>query len=73
MCVPLVTVDLFATGKNKAKKAKYVSTVAPLQDGEMLTDTTGKKWTPVRLLSQSPTELTYEGEMAKKPLYLYFE
>lgn len=57
-----VTVDLFVTGKNKAKKGKHMSAVAPLQDGEMLTDTTGKKWTPVKLLSQSTTELTYEGE-----------
>lgn len=36
--------------------------VEPLQDEEVLTDTTGKKWTPVKLLSQSTTELTYEGE-----------
>lgn len=53
---------LLATGKNKAKKGKYVLAVEPLQDGEVLTDTTGKRWTPVKLLSQSTTELTYEGE-----------
>lgn len=56
--------ELFATGKNKAKKGKYVSAVAPLQNGEVLTDTTGKKWTLVKLLSRSTTELTYEGETA---------
>lgn len=57
-----VTVDLLAPGKNKAKKGKYMLAVEPLQDEEVLTDTTGKKWTPVKLLSQSTTELTYEGE-----------
>lgn len=57
-----VTVDLFAAGKNKAKKGKYVSAVEPLQDGEVLTDTTGRKWTLAKLLSQSTAELTYEGE-----------
>ncbi|XP_068433762.1 serine/threonine-protein kinase VRK3 isoform X2 [Clinocottus analis] len=47
-------------GKNKAKKAKYASAVEPLQEGEEVTDTTGKKWRLVKLLSQSTTELLYE-------------
>ncbi|TNN87469.1 Inactive serine/threonine-protein kinase VRK3 [Liparis tanakae] len=48
------------TAKNKAKKAKYASAVEPLQEGEEVTDTTGKTWRLVKLLSQSPTELVYE-------------
>lgn len=36
--------------------------VEPLQEGEEVTDTTGKKWKLVKLLSQSTTELIYEGE-----------
>uniref|UniRef100_H3CV98 VRK serine/threonine kinase 3 n=1 Tax=Tetraodon nigroviridis TaxID=99883 RepID=H3CV98_TETNG len=42
------------------KRAKSTSAVAPLQDGQMLTDTTGKKWSPAQLLRQSTTELIYE-------------
>ncbi|XP_028257689.1 serine/threonine-protein kinase VRK3 isoform X2 [Parambassis ranga] len=49
-----------ATGKNKAKKAKHAPTVEPLQEGEELTDTTGKKWKLIKLLIQSTTELMYE-------------
>ncbi|KAG8001522.1 Ras-related protein Rab-27A [Nibea albiflora] len=48
------------TGKGKAKKAKYAPAVEPLQEGEEVTDTTGKKWKLVKLLSQSTTELVYE-------------
>ncbi|XP_049574885.1 serine/threonine-protein kinase VRK3 [Syngnathus scovelli] len=44
-------------GQNKAKK---VAAVERLEDGEELTDTTGRKWTLVKLLSQIPTELLYE-------------
>ncbi|XP_019742171.1 serine/threonine-protein kinase VRK3 isoform X1 [Hippocampus comes] len=44
-------------GQNKAKK---VAAVERLEDGEELTDTTGRKWTLVKLLSQSLTELVYE-------------
>lgn len=51
-----------ATSKSKAKKAKHVSAVEPLQEGEEVTDTIGKKWKLVKLLSQSMTELIYEGE-----------
>ncbi|XP_029314222.1 serine/threonine-protein kinase VRK3 [Cottoperca gobio] len=47
-------------GKGKAKKARHGSTVEPLQEGEEVTDTTGKKWKLVKLLSQSTTELIYE-------------
>ncbi|XP_041791239.1 inactive serine/threonine-protein kinase VRK3 isoform X2 [Chelmon rostratus] len=47
-------------GKSKAKKAKHASAVVPLQEGEEVTDTTGKKWKLGKLLSQSTTELIYE-------------
>ncbi|XP_069549649.1 serine/threonine-protein kinase VRK3 [Brachyistius frenatus] len=47
-------------GKSKAKKAKHALAVEPLQEGEEVTDTTGKKWKLMKLLSQSTTELLYE-------------
>ncbi|XP_042351134.1 inactive serine/threonine-protein kinase VRK3 isoform X2 [Plectropomus leopardus] len=47
-------------GKSKAKKSKHTPAVEPLQEGEEVTDTTGKKWKLVKLLSQSSTELIYE-------------
>lgn len=50
------------TGKNKAKKAKHSSAVEPIEEGEDMTDTTGKKWKLMKLLSQSTTEVIYEGE-----------
>ena len=50
------------TGKGKVKKAKYVSAVEPLEEGEEVTDTTGKKWKLIKLLSQNTTEIIYEGE-----------
>uniref|UniRef100_A0A674MHF1 VRK serine/threonine kinase 3 n=1 Tax=Takifugu rubripes TaxID=31033 RepID=A0A674MHF1_TAKRU len=46
--------------KGKAKKVKYAPAVAPLQEGEELSDTTGRRWTLVKLLSQSATEVIYE-------------
>ncbi|XP_061622146.1 inactive serine/threonine-protein kinase VRK3 isoform X2 [Phyllopteryx taeniolatus] len=46
-----------ARGQSKAKK---VPAVERLEDGKELTDTTGRKWTLVKLLSQSLTELVYE-------------
>ncbi|XP_034419404.1 LOW QUALITY PROTEIN: inactive serine/threonine-protein kinase VRK3 [Cyclopterus lumpus] len=57
---PISSSPLKATAKSKAKKAKYASAVEPLQEGEEVTDTTGKKWRLVKLLSQSTTELIYE-------------
>lgn len=39
-----------------------MSAVEPLQDGEELTDMTGKKWKLVKLLSQTTTALIYKGE-----------
>lgn len=59
---PLGSDDSFAAGRNKAKRAKYMSAIAPLQEGEELTDTTGRKWTLGKRLSESTTELVYEGE-----------
>ncbi|XP_056268817.1 inactive serine/threonine-protein kinase VRK3 isoform X1 [Pseudoliparis swirei] len=57
---PISRSPLNATAKNKAKKAKHASAVEPLQEGEKVTDTTGKTWRLVKLLSQSTTELIYE-------------
>lgn len=51
-----------ATGKSKSKKAKLAPAVEPLQEDEEVTDTTGKKWKLVKLLSQSTTELIYKGK-----------
>ena len=51
-------------GKGKAKKAKHAPAVEPLEEGEEVTDTTGKKWKLVKLLSQSTTEVIYEGEIS---------
>ncbi|XP_062242563.1 inactive serine/threonine-protein kinase VRK3 isoform X2 [Platichthys flesus] len=49
-----------ATGKSKAKKAKHASAVEPLQEGEEVIDTSGKKWKLMKLLSQTPTEIFYD-------------
>ncbi|XP_061670110.1 inactive serine/threonine-protein kinase VRK3 [Syngnathoides biaculeatus] len=46
-----------ARGQSKGKKAPAVER---LDDGEELTDATGRTWTLVKLLSQSLTELVYE-------------
>lgn len=63
---------LFAfIGKSKSKKAKHASAVEPLQEGEEVTDTAGKKWKLVKLLSQSTTELLYEGETGSGNTGLY--
>ncbi|XP_033972372.1 inactive serine/threonine-protein kinase VRK3 isoform X1 [Trematomus bernacchii] len=58
-------------GKSKSKKAKHASAVEPLQEGEEVTDTAGKKWKLVKLLSQSTTELLYEGETGSGNTGLY--
>lgn len=52
-----------AVPKSKAKKSKLAPSVEPLQEGEVVTDTTGKKWKLAAVLSQTPTELIYEGEI----------
>uniref|UniRef100_A0A6Q2X964 Protein kinase domain-containing protein n=1 Tax=Esox lucius TaxID=8010 RepID=A0A6Q2X964_ESOLU len=52
--------------KGKAKKVKRVCAVEPLQEGEELCDTTGRKWRLVSLLSQSEAELFYGGEFTLK-------
>ncbi|KAM4630439.1 serine/threonine-protein kinase VRK3 [Polymixia lowei] len=44
----------------KAKKAKRVSALKPLVEGEEVTDITDRKWRLGKLLSQSTTELIYE-------------
>ncbi|XP_064869172.1 serine/threonine-protein kinase VRK3-like isoform X2 [Oncorhynchus nerka] len=48
-----------STVKGKAKKAKRVCAVEPLQEGEELCDTTGRKWRLLKLLSQSDAEMFY--------------
>ncbi|KAL1007295.1 hypothetical protein UPYG_G00084640 [Umbra pygmaea] len=48
-----------STVKGKVKKAKRVCVGEPLQEGEELCDTTGRKWRLVKLLSQSEAELFY--------------
>ncbi|KAM3877002.1 serine/threonine-protein kinase VRK3 [Diretmus argenteus] len=57
---PVVSFANPVTVKGKAKKAKRVSAVKPLEEEEELTDTTGRKWKLVKLLSQSTTELIYQ-------------
>ncbi|KAK0150040.1 Inactive serine/threonine-protein kinase VRK3 [Merluccius polli] len=47
-------------GKGKSKKARRVSAVKPLEEGEELTDTACRKWRPGKLLSQTTTDLIYE-------------
>ena len=55
-----------ATGRSKAKKSKHSTAVEPLQEGEEVTDKTGKKWELTKLLSQSTAELLYEGESCEE-------
>uniref|UniRef100_A0A3Q0QZG9 VRK serine/threonine kinase 3 n=1 Tax=Amphilophus citrinellus TaxID=61819 RepID=A0A3Q0QZG9_AMPCI len=55
-----------SAGKNKAKKAKHATSLEPLPEGEEVTDTTGKKWKLIKQLSQSTTELLYEGETERR-------
>lgn len=60
------------TGKSKAKKAKRTPTLEPLQEGEEVTDTTGKKWKLIKLLSQSCTELIYEVSLPNAKVSNHF-
>ncbi|XP_066569638.1 serine/threonine-protein kinase VRK3 isoform X2 [Amia ocellicauda] len=48
-----------SAGKSKAKRARKACAIEPLQEGELLTDSGGKKWTLGKLLSQSDSELLY--------------
>ncbi|XP_036399919.1 inactive serine/threonine-protein kinase VRK3 isoform X2 [Megalops cyprinoides] len=48
-----------AQAKGKAKRARPSCAPEPLQAGDQLTDTAGRKWQPVKLLSQSEAELVY--------------
>lgn len=41
---------------------KHAPAVKPLEEGEEVTDTVGKKWKLVKLLSQTVTEVIYEGK-----------
>lgn len=47
-------------GKGKSKKTKAAPALEPLQEGTEVTDTAGKKWKLLRLLSQVTTEIMYE-------------
>ncbi|XP_074522093.1 serine/threonine-protein kinase VRK3 isoform X2 [Halichoeres trimaculatus] len=49
-----------ASGKGRAKRAKHMPAVEALQEGEEVTDTTGKKWKLIKRLSQSTKEIFYE-------------
>ncbi|KAJ8337791.1 hypothetical protein SKAU_G00367570 [Synaphobranchus kaupii] len=48
-----------AVAKNKTKRMKQSSAPEPLAEGEQVTDTAGRKWTLVKLLSHSDTEIIY--------------
>lgn len=50
----------------RSKRAKHAVAVELLQECEEVTDMTGKKWKLQRLLSQSPTELLYEGDTMRR-------
>ncbi|KAM4744463.1 serine/threonine-protein kinase VRK3 [Anableps anableps] len=48
-------------GGSKSKKAKHASSLEPLQEGELLTDNSGKTWKLMKPIGQSMTELLYEA------------
>ncbi|CAL8243242.1 unnamed protein product [Lota lota] len=48
--------------RGKSRKARRVSAVKPLEEGAELIDTAGRKWRLGKLLSQTTTDLVYEGE-----------
>uniref|UniRef100_A0A8C7LQZ5 VRK serine/threonine kinase 3 n=1 Tax=Oncorhynchus kisutch TaxID=8019 RepID=A0A8C7LQZ5_ONCKI len=62
MCACIYACSCVSVVKGKAKKAKRVCAVEPLQEGEELCDTTGRKWRLLKLLSQSDAEMFYGGE-----------
>ncbi|XP_061101866.1 inactive serine/threonine-protein kinase VRK3 isoform X1 [Conger conger] len=45
--------------KKKGKRTKHASVLEPLGEGEQVTDTAGRKWELIKLLSQSDTEIIY--------------
>ncbi|KPP70836.1 hypothetical protein Z043_110298 [Scleropages formosus] len=53
----------FIAAKGKAKKAKRVNSLEPLPESEQLSDTAGRKWILLELLSQNEAELVYAGEV----------
>ncbi|KAM4593502.1 serine/threonine-protein kinase VRK3 isoform 1-T1 [Odontesthes bonariensis] len=57
---PIDRSPLKATGRSKAKKSKHSTAVEPLQEGEEVTDKTGKKWKLTELLRQNTAELFYQ-------------
>uniref|UniRef100_A0A8C9V2A1 VRK serine/threonine kinase 3 n=1 Tax=Scleropages formosus TaxID=113540 RepID=A0A8C9V2A1_SCLFO len=48
-----------SAAKGKAKKAKRVNSLEPLPESEQLSDTAGRKWILLELLSQNEAELVY--------------
>ncbi|KAJ8281156.1 hypothetical protein GJAV_G00064180 [Gymnothorax javanicus] len=48
-----------AAAKSRSKRMKHTPAVEPLAEGEQVTDTTGRKWKLLKLLSQSDTEIIY--------------
>ncbi|XP_075996168.1 serine/threonine-protein kinase VRK3 [Genypterus blacodes] len=54
----------YASPKGKAKKAKRLFAVEPLEVGEEVTDTIGRKWKLEKLLGHHMTELLYKVDQA---------
>ncbi|XP_019954404.2 serine/threonine-protein kinase VRK3 isoform X2 [Paralichthys olivaceus] len=71
---PVSRSPLKGTGKSRAKKAKHAPAVKPLEEGEEVTDTTGKKWKLMKLLNQTSTEIIYEvsqtASRSKESIYI---
>ncbi|XP_036442294.1 inactive serine/threonine-protein kinase VRK3 [Colossoma macropomum] len=57
--VPLPQAQTPPSAKSKAKRAKRLCVVEPVQEGVEFCDQSGKKWKLVKLLFQTEVELTY--------------
>ncbi|KAL6468497.1 hypothetical protein MHYP_G00220210 [Metynnis hypsauchen] len=53
------------SAKGKAKRAKRLCVVEPVQEGVEFCDQSGKKWTLVKLLFQTDVELTYGAQQVR--------
>ncbi|CAL9701829.1 unnamed protein product [Knipowitschia caucasica] len=69
---PILSPHSKSPGKGKGKKTKCIPALEPLQEGTEVTDTNGKKWKLVKLLSNATTELIYEvlSTNAKESYYI---
>uniref|UniRef100_A0A3B3QCV8 VRK serine/threonine kinase 3 n=1 Tax=Paramormyrops kingsleyae TaxID=1676925 RepID=A0A3B3QCV8_9TELE len=54
----------FSAARGRTKRTKSVCPLEPLQDGQQLSDTSGRNWRVKELLGQSEVELLYAGERA---------